>query len=82
MNIFDYYQNPRILSAINRSLYYIRTSHDKEDCRQEIFAELYDFMPITEEDAVRIVNRIASRFRYYNSKILKHETGLTEAGIL
>ena len=63
MNMFDYYNNPEIKHAIGYELNHIRNHEDKEDCRQEIFAEIYDFMPLTEADAIKIVRRISQKFR-------------------
>jgi hypothetical protein len=62
-NIFDYYKNPIILSEIHKELNRIKNGDDREDCKQEIYAELYDFMPMDDEDAIRIVRRIGRRFR-------------------
>lgn len=63
MSVFDYYENEQIISAISFQLRRIRNPRDKEDCKQEIFAELYDFTPIDESDALRIVSRIGRKFR-------------------
>lgn len=63
MNNFDYYTNPDILSAINTHMRHIKNADDREDCRQEIFANLYDFMPLDTDDAIRLVDKIAMRFR-------------------
>jgi len=63
MNNFDYYTNPDILSAINTHMRHIKNVDDREDCRQEIFANLYDFMPLDQDEAIRLVDKIAMRFR-------------------
>jgi hypothetical protein len=62
-NTFDYYQNPKILKAIHFQLKYLKGAADREDCRQEIFSELYDFMPLDDDEAVRIVNRVGCKYR-------------------
>ena len=62
MSNFDYYQNPAIKSAIKNRLRYVRGDFDKEDCRQEIFAELYDYMPLDETEALKIVERVGRKF--------------------
>ena len=81
-NAFDYYQNKNILAAINTNVRHIRNKFDREDCQQEIWSELYSFMPIGESEAIDIVNRIARRFKYYDNKHNQSEIGLTEAGII
>lgn len=63
MNIFDYYNNPEILSAIKSETSRIKGLESKEDCEQEIFAELYDFMPMDTDEAVSIVYRVGRKFR-------------------
>ena len=64
MNNFDYYKNPIILDAINDELRHIKGSQDREDCNQEIFAELYDFMPLDDDEAKKIVKRVGHKFYY------------------
>jgi hypothetical protein len=78
INIFDYYKNPQIMSAIGTATKYISNSHDREDCRQEIFSELYSVMPMDTDDAIRLVDRVASKFKYDNSERIKHESSLEE----
>jgi predicted ATP-dependent protease len=80
-NTFDYYQNAKILNEINRNIRFIKNQHDKEDCRQEVFAELYNEMPISESEAIKLVSRIARKFKRDNAKIACSETGLAEAYI-
>jgi hypothetical protein len=63
VNTFDYYKNETILKAISFELNRIKGGYDKEDCKQEIFAELYDFMPLDESTAVKIVSRVGRRYR-------------------
>lgn len=63
MNAFDYYLNPQLINAIDKHNTYIRNGCDKEDFKQEVFAELYDYMPINNEEAIRIINKVAFRFR-------------------
>ena len=80
-NILDYYENPVILAAINTNIRHICNRFDREDCKQEIFAELYDFMPLNESDAVRLVNKVARKFKYHDMVRNQKEIGLKEAGI-
>ena len=63
MSAFDYYQNPIIVAKIQSHLRRIKNRRDTEDCQQEIFAELYDFAPISESEALRIVERVGRKFR-------------------
>jgi hypothetical protein len=62
-NTFDYYKNPIILTAIKYETDRIRGQFDKEECKQEIFAELYDFMPLDDEEALKLVYRVGRRYR-------------------
>ena len=82
MNAFDYYQNPKILAAMRIHTVRIKNHQDLEDFRQEVYAELYDFMPIDTDDAIKIVDRVGIKFRRGIARVSRHETGLTEAGIL
>lgn len=75
MNAFDYYGNEEIQRAIGYEIAHIRNAQDKEDCRQEVFAELYDFMPIDTEEAIRIVRKIGARFRRDVVRKSKREVG-------
>jgi hypothetical protein len=79
--MFDYYKNPRILSAIEKNVCRIKNYHDREDCRQEIFTELYSFMPFDENESIRLVNKVARKFQRADIKSNTFETGLQEAGI-
>ena len=67
-NTFDYYQNTEILKAISFQIKYIRGQADREDCRQEIFAELYDFMPLDDDEAIKIVNKVGCKYRRHAKK--------------
>jgi hypothetical protein len=78
-NNFDYYENKNILRAIGCNINFIRNKHDKEDCQQEIFAELYSEMPMDERGAIRLVNQVAAKFKRDNAKIAYSEAGLAEA---
>ncbi len=80
-NTLAYYQNENILKSIEFNTRFIPSSHDREDCRQEIFAALYDEMPIGEKEAVKLVNRIAAKFKRENVKQSKREISLKAAGI-
>jgi hypothetical protein len=62
-NIFDYYKNPEIIEAISKETMRIKGSFDKEECKQEIFSELYDFMPMDIEEAKRLIFKIGKRYR-------------------
>jgi len=63
MNKFDYFTNPDIISAINTHMKHIKNAEDREDCRQEIYTNLYAFMPFDTEDAIRLVDKSAMKFR-------------------
>jgi hypothetical protein len=73
MNALDYYNNPDIRRAMALETRHIKNKCDIEDCEQEIFAELYDFMPLDPADAIRIVCRVAKKFKRNNLKIAKNE---------
>jgi hypothetical protein len=60
---YDYYTNPQVLSAIGLHLRHIKNDSDREDFRQEIFANLYDFMPIETNETIRLIDKVAMRFR-------------------
>jgi hypothetical protein len=62
-NTFDYYKNQSILVAIEQETSRIKGSFDKQECQQEIFAELYDFMPLDDEEAIKIVNKVGRKYR-------------------
>jgi hypothetical protein len=78
VNTFDYYQNPEILSAIKTNVRHIKNSHDREDCSQEIFAELYSMMPLDTEDAISVVNKVAAKFKRDDLKINANELSFEE----
>lgn len=82
INKLDYYQNPAILAAMRTNTRHIKNTFDREDCNQEIFAELYDFMPLDDDEAIRIVNRVASRFKYNDKMINENEVSFQEAGLI
>jgi hypothetical protein len=81
LNAFDYYDNPEILSAIKLHESRIKCREDREDCRQEIYAELYDFMPLDISEAVKIIDRVGIKFRRGRQSISDHEISYAEAGI-
>ncbi len=60
---------------------HIKNICDREDCQQEIFVELYTFMPLSEDDAIRLVNQVSRRFKYREKQLNEKEIGLDEAGI-
>jgi hypothetical protein len=74
-NKLDYYKNPDILKAISFQTKRIRHAIDAEDCQQEIFAELYDYMPLETEEAIRIVNRVGAKFRRNTNEFNKSAEG-------
>lgn len=80
MNALDYFQNKDILDYMSSAMRHIRNSEDREDCRQEMFAELYDFMPLDLEESKRIIKRVAMRFER-DAKRYGNEIGFDEAGI-
>ncbi|MBA4274069.1 MAG: hypothetical protein C0436_00285 [Alphaproteobacteria bacterium] len=59
----NYYENETIRRAINTHMRHIRCLEDRQDCEQEIWANLYAFMPLDEDEAVKIIDRSAMRFR-------------------
>jgi hypothetical protein len=71
-----------LLKAIENHCIRIKNKCDKEDFRQEVFAELYDFMPIDEEESLRLINKVSLRFRREVNKIAEHEVSYQEAGIV
>lgn len=76
MTALDYYQNPSIVEYMALAMSRITRYEDREDCRQEIFAELYDFMPLDIEEAKRIVKRIAMRFERGTKRLEENEMSL------
>jgi hypothetical protein len=82
LNALDYYNNPEITSFIKIELSFIKNKEDREDCNQEIFAELYDFMPLDVTESRRLIKRVCEKFKRTSRCIAENETGLYEAGIL
>ena len=82
MNALDYYNNPEIISAIRLHETKIKNREDREDCRQEIFTELYDFMPLDTDEAIKIVDRVGIKFRRNVKNVYENEIGYIEAGIV
>jgi hypothetical protein len=81
VNAFDYYQNPKITNSINGLTKRIISLQDREDCQQEIWAELYDFMPLDDEGAIKIIERVAKKFKRNRHDIYENEISYAEAGI-
>jgi hypothetical protein len=81
LDTLDYYNNPEIVSFMKRESAYIKNTEDREDCEQEVFAELYDFMPLNVIGAKRIIKNVCERFKRSCRTIAEHETSLEEAGI-
>lgn len=73
MNQLDYYQNPEILSAIGQNMRFVKNREDREDLQQELWAVLYDFMPPSTEDAIKLIDRTAAKFKYRVKKIAEYE---------
>lgn len=63
MNKFDYFDNPDIISAINTHMKHIKNADDRSDCRQEIYTNLYAFMPLDTDEAIKLVDSTAMKFR-------------------
>lgn len=82
MNALDYYNNPEITSYIKSELGFIRNREDKEDCKQEIFAELYDFMPLDIPESRKLIKRVCEKFKRAVKDIGDNEIGLYEAKII
>jgi hypothetical protein len=78
LNSFDYYKNPILIKAIDKHASYLKSHFDKEDFRQEVFAELYDFMPIDDSEAIKLINKVAFRFRKTIKAIYDNEISLSE----
>lgn len=76
MNALDYYSNPEISSFIKSELAYIKNAEDREDCSQEIFAELYDFMPLDVADSRRLIKRVCEKFKRGCRVVAEHEASL------
>ncbi len=77
MNALDYYKNPIIISQIEKQTRSIKNGQDVEDCRQEIFAELYDFMP-SEDEALELIERVGRKFRRNVQRIAEHEVSFDD----
>jgi hypothetical protein len=73
MNALDYYSNPEITKYIELEVSYIQSREDREDCQQEIWAELYDFMPLDIADSKKLIKRVAEKFKNGRSRIYKYE---------
>lgn len=82
MNVLDYYINPEILAYIKSFASRIRNAEDREDCHQEIFAELYDYMPLDTDEAKQIIKRVAVRFERSAASLAENEISLDDAGII
>ncbi len=78
MNALDYYNNPIIVSQIAKQTRGIRNTQDSEDCQQEIWAELYDYMPLDDEEAIRLIERVGRKFRRDVQKLAENEVRLDD----
>ena len=73
MNALDYYTNPEIVTFMKRETAYVCNPQDHAECEQEIFAELYDFMPLDVLGSKRIIKRVCERFKRNVQCIHDHE---------
>ena len=76
MITFDYYNNPDIVRYIASEIAYIQNREDREDCQQEIWAELYDFMPLDVHDSKRLIKRVCEKFKRGTTRTMHNETVL------
>ena len=74
----DYYKNENILKAISVHMKHIKCHEDREDCKQEIWANLYAFMPLDEDEAIRLVDSSAMRFRRHYVDVSKNQYEILE----
>jgi hypothetical protein len=76
----NYYENQNIRRAINVHMRHIRNIDDKADCEQEIWSNLYAFMPLDESEAIKLVDRSAMKFRrnYIDKNAGQFESGDTD----
>lgn len=81
MSALDYYNNPEIVSFMKQETAYIKNHEDRQDCEQEIFANLYDFMPLDVRDATKLIKRTCERFKRGCQRISEKEISLEDAGI-
>lgn len=81
MNALDYYENPEIVSYLSRELRYISNREDREDCQQEVWVELYNFMPLDTVEAKRLIKRVCEKFKRGRLAVYTKECDLEEAGI-
>jgi len=78
VNALDYYNNPVITQRISNITRRIRSIENREDCQQEIWAEIYDFMPLDDAEAIRIIERIAKRYKRNSKDVYDNETSINE----
>jgi hypothetical protein len=57
----DYISNLEITRLISWQTKRFRNTEDKDDCKQDIYAELYAFSPIDIDEAMTIINRVSRR---------------------
>lgn len=82
MNPFDYYTNPEIIKYIKKELKYIANIEDKEDCRQDIFSDLYAFMPLDIYQSKKVIKNVCEKFKRRKNKIFDNEMSYKEAGLV
>jgi hypothetical protein len=56
----------------------IKNREDREDCNQEIFAELYDFMPLDVDEAKKIIKRVSMKFERSAKNRYENEVSINE----
>jgi len=82
LNALDYYNNPEIVSYMRKEIAYIRNAEDRQDCEQEVFAELYDFMPLDILGSKRIIKNVCEKFKRGCHSLAEHEISLEDAGVI
>jgi len=77
-NAFEYLTNPEIIRHINKLTSHINNQQDLEDCRQEVWAELYDIMPLDDDEAKALITRVVKKFEWRAKNISDHEVSFDE----
>jgi len=65
MSVYDYISDEAIKLRIWRRIKAIHDRADRESFRDEVYLELYDFMPFDRREINEIIDRV---FRKYNSE--------------
>jgi len=82
MDTFNYYSNPLIISRITQLTKGITVNEDKEDCKQQIWTDLYGLMPLSDKESLKIIERIAKRFKRNRHEIYENEIEYEAAGLV